>query len=159
VEAQTVSGALEAPSIDGAIRFSSVSGELTLAGGSLRRLDAETVSGGVAADIDLEHSGGVHVSSISGGVTLRLPKESDTRVHMHSTSGRVRSEFESLRAAMSPGSHSVSGNLGAGSGNVSVTTVSGAVTLLRRHPHAESRNTRPRNTAPHAEEEVESETR
>ena len=63
--------------------------------------------------------------------------------------GPVRSEFGSLRAATSPESHSVSGNLGAGSGNVSVTTVSGAVTLLRRPPHA----------AAHAEAEMESETR
>jgi Putative adhesin len=159
VEAQTVSGALEAQSVDGAVRFNSVSGDLTLAGGSLRRLDAETVSGGVAADIDLERSAGVHVSSISGGVTLRLPEDSDTSVRMRSTSGRVRSEFESLRATMSPGSHSVSGNVGAGSGNISVTTVSGAVTLLRRRMHPASQNMRPQPAAPHAEEEMESETR
>lgn len=159
VEAKTVSGALEAQSIDGAVRFNSVSGELTLAGGTLRRLNAETVSGGVAADIDLERSGGIHVSSISGGVTLRLPDESDARVHMHSTSGGVRSEFESLCAARSPGSHSVSGNLGAGCGNVSVTTVSGAVTLLRRPVHTASQDMTPQSAAPNAEEEMESETR
>jgi len=107
VAAQTVSGVLEAQSADGAVKFGSVSGELTLAGGALRRLG------------------------------------------MRSTTGPVRCEFGSLRAAMTPASHSVSGNLGAGSGNVSVTTVSGAVTVLRRPPHA----------APHAGAEMESETR
>ncbi|MBV9379758.1 MAG: DUF4097 family beta strand repeat protein [Streptosporangiaceae bacterium] len=159
VTAQTVSGPLEAQSVDGAIRFRSVSGDLTLAGGSLRRLDADTVSGGVAADIDLERRGGIHVSSISGGVTLRLPAASDARVNMHSASGRVRSEFGSLRAVMSPASHSVSGNLGAGCGNISVTTVSGTVTLLRRPLHGTSRSTGPYPRAPRTEEEMESETR
>jgi hypothetical protein len=48
------------------------------------------------------------------------------------TSGAVRSGFESLRAAKVPASHTVSGNVGAGTGRVSVSTMSGSVTLLRR---------------------------
>jgi hypothetical protein len=49
-----------------------------------------------------------------------------------STSGAVRSGFESLRAVKAPASHTVSGNVGAGTGRVSVSTMSGSVTLLRR---------------------------
>ena len=44
----------------------------------------------------------------------------------------VRSEFETLRSAKAPASHTVSGNVGAGTGRVSVSTMSGSVTLLRR---------------------------
>ena len=71
---------------------------------------------------------------MSGEVTLRLPADSDAQVRLQSTSGAVRTEFETLRTVKAPASHTVSGNVGAGTGHVSVTTMSGAVTLLRRAP-------------------------
>jgi hypothetical protein len=155
VEADTVSGSLEARDTDGALRFTSVSGDLTLAGGLVSRLEADNINGQVAADVALAAAGSIRVSTISGDVTLRLPSDSDAGVRLHSTSGRVRSEFDSLRTAMSPESHTVSGNVGAGSGNVSVNSVSGAVTLLRRP----ERRTSPRGQAPRAGAGMESETR
>jgi Putative adhesin len=138
VDANTVSGALEAQGINGKLNFNTVSGDLTLADGWLERLDANAVNGDVTADIDLDPLGGVQVTTVSGEVTLRLPAEADARVHLHSVSGEVRSEFAELRYASAPASHRVSGSLGAGSGNVSVTTMSGRVILLRR---AERRTT------------------
>ena len=45
-------------------------------------------------------------------------------------------EFDCLRSSHSPGSHSVNGTLGAGTGHISVTTLSGRVTLLSRAPQA-----------------------
>jgi Putative adhesin len=132
VDANTVSGALEAQGVNGRLNFRSVSGDLTLAEGWLERLDAHAVSGDVTADVDLDPLGGLQVTTVSGEVTLRLPAQSDTKVHLHSISGDVRSEFEGLRRSSAPASHSVSGNLGAGSGLVSVTTMSGRVVLLRR---------------------------
>jgi Putative adhesin len=132
VDANTVSGALEAQGINGKLNFNSVSGDLTLADGWLERLDANAVSGDVTADIDLDPLGGMHVTTVSGEVTLRLQAEADAQVQLHSMSGDVRSEFAELRHQSAPASHSVSGNLGAGSGHVSVTTMSGRVMLLRR---------------------------
>lgn len=155
VQADTISGALEGRDVDGAVRFKSVSGDLTLADGALTRLEADNISGHIAADVRLAETGAMRISTISGDVTLRLPADSDARVRLHSTSGNVRSEFESLRFAMSPGSHAVSGNLGGGSGNVSVNSVCGAVTLLRRP----ARRTTPRAETPRAEAEMESESR
>jgi hypothetical protein len=132
VDANTVSGALEAQGINGKLNFNTVSGDLTLAEGWLERLDANGVSGDVTADIDLDPLGGMHVTTVSGEVTLRLPAEADAQVNLHSLSGDVRSEFAELRRSSAPASHSVSGSLGAGSGQVSVTTMSGRVILLRR---------------------------
>src|SRR6516162_6048841 len=132
VDANTVSAAVEAQGINGKLNFNSVSGDLTLADGWLERLDANAVSGDVTADIDLDPLGGMHVTTVSGEVTLRLPAEADARVNLHSMSGDVRSEFTELRRESAPASHSVSGSLGAGSGHVSVTTMSGRVMLLRR---------------------------
>ncbi|HEX6521603.1 MAG TPA: DUF4097 family beta strand repeat-containing protein [Streptosporangiaceae bacterium] len=148
VDANTVSGVLEAQGLDGKLNFNTVSGDLTVADGWLERLDANSVSGDVTADIDLDPLGGVHVTTVSGEVTLRLPAEADAKVNLHSVSGDVRSEFDGLRHSSIPASRSVSGSLGAGSGHVSVTTMSGRVMLLRRIP---------RDTVPKSDEQMEGE--
>jgi hypothetical protein len=132
VEAETMSGEIAARDIDGEVRFKSMSGGLVLADGWLDRLEANTMSGQITADVALRDGGDVHVSTMSGDVTLRLPGGSDAEVRLHSTSGAVRTEFESLRTVKAPASHTVSGNVGAGTGRVSVSTMSGSVTLLRR---------------------------
>jgi hypothetical protein len=132
VDANTVSGAVEAQGINGKLNFNTVSGDLTLADGWLERLDVNGVSGDVTADLDLDPLGGMQVTTVSGEVVLRLPAEADARVNLHSVSGDVRSEFAELRRSSAPASRSVSGNLGTGSGQVSVTTMSGRVMLLRR---------------------------
>jgi hypothetical protein len=132
VDANTVSGAVEAQGTGGMINFTTVSGDLTLADGWLERLNANTVSGDVTADIDLDPLGGMQITTVSGEVTLRLPAEADAQVNLHSMAGDVRSEFAELRRLDAPASHSVSGSLGAGSGHVSVTAMSGRVMLLRR---------------------------
>ncbi len=135
VDANTVSGAVEAQGINGKLNFNTVSGDLTLADGWLERLDVNGVSGDVTADLDLDPLGGMQVNTVSGEVVLRLPAEADARVNLHSVSGDVRSEFAELRRSSAPASRSVSGSLGAGSGQVSVTTMSGRVMLLRRAGH------------------------
>ncbi len=132
VDANTVSGTVEAQGINGTLNFNTVSGDLTLAEGWLERLDVNGVSGDVTADLDLDPLGGMQVTTVSGEVMLRLPAEADARVNLHSVSGDVRSEFAELRRSSAPASRSVSGSLGAGSGQVSVTTMSGRVMLLRR---------------------------
>jgi hypothetical protein len=154
VDANTVSGALEAQGINGKLNFNTVSGDLTLADGWLERLDANGVSGDVTADIDLDPLGGMQVTTVSGEVTLRLPAEADAQVNLHSLSGDVRSEFAELRRSSAPASRSVSGNLGAGSGHVSVTTMSGGVMLLRRG----ERGAAPHQGRPDNENEMEGET-
>lgn len=132
VDANTVSGPVEAQGINGKLNFNTVSGDLTLADGWMERLDVNGVSGDVTADLDLDPLGGMQVTTVSGEVVLRLPAEADARVNLHSVSGDVRSEFAELRRSSAPASRSVSGSLGAGSGQVSVTTMSGRVMLLRR---------------------------
>jgi len=155
VQADTVSGTLEGRDVDGAVRFKSVSGDLTLADGSLALLEADNISGQIAADVSLAAAGAMRISTISGDVTVRLPADSDAQVRLHSMSGNVRTEFDSLRPVAMPGSHTVSGNVGGGSGKVSVNSVSGAVTLLRRP----QRRTTPRAETSRAEAGMESETR
>ena len=153
VDANTVSAPLEAQGINGRLNFSTVSGDLTLADGWVERLDANAVSGDVTADVDLDPLGGMNVTTVSGEVVLRLPAEADAQVNLHSVSGDVRSEFAELRRSSAPASRSVSGSLGAGSGHVSVTTMSGRVMLLRRAGSPDPRTDR----RPDNENEMEGE--
>src|SRR5271166_2328714 len=136
IDARTVRADVEAQDISGQVTFNSVSGDLTLAGGSLDRLDAKTVTGSVTADVHLGKPGDVRVATVSSDVALRLPAQPDARVSLRSTSGRLLSEFDCLRSSHARVSHSVNGTLGAGTGHISVTTLSGRVTLLRRAAHA-----------------------
>lgn len=132
VTARSVSGDVEARDIDGQVRFESVAGDLTLARGVLRGLRADSVSGDLTADVEPAPDSSIRAANVSGKVTLRLPEDLSARVRLNSMSGKINSDFTSLPSVRSPASRSVSGKVGAGSGRVSVTSVSGAVTLLRR---------------------------
>jgi len=132
VDAKTVSGDLEGRDIDGEIAFNSVSGDLTLAGGRLGHLDARTVSGRVTADIDLRDGSGVRVTTVSGDVAVRLPACASARVDLKSTSGRVHSGFDGMSRSSGPGPAVMSATIGSGSANLSVTSMTGDVTLLAR---------------------------
>jgi Putative adhesin len=133
VDATTVSGDIEAQGVGGRIGFNSVSGDLTLADGSVDRLDAKTVSGRITADIELDGAARLQVGTVSGPVAIRLPQATSTQVELRSTAGRVQSEFGGLHARLQPGSNVLNGQLGRGGpGRVAVTTMSGQVTLLQR---------------------------
>jgi hypothetical protein len=133
VDAKTVSGDLEARGIDGDITFDSVSGGLTLAGGTVGKLAAKTVSGQVTADIELRDGGGLKVTTVSGDVAVRVPASASARVDLKSTSGRVRSGFDGMSPA--PGGRRptvLSATIGSGSADLTLTSMTGDVTLLAR---------------------------
>ncbi len=138
LDAKTVSGDVEAQGLAGRVSFNSVSGDLTLADGDVERLDAKTVSGRVTADVDLGGDARLRVATVSGEVAIRLPAQASVRVELRSTGGRVQSEFGGLAAARAPGGSTLTGTLGAGDGQLAVTTVSGLVTLLERNHQATS---------------------
>jgi len=138
ISAETVSGSVESRALAGDLSFTSVSGELTVADGVPRRLRANTISGRITADLVLRPTGHVTLVSVSGAVTVRLPSGVDTDVTLRSTSGSIETAFDGLSDNGRPGVRSVSGRLGGGMASLSVTTVSGGVTLLRGEPRSES---------------------
>ncbi len=131
VDAKTVSGDLEARGLDGGIAFNSVTGDLTLAGGSVRQLEAKTVSGQVTADIEVSEGADLRVSTVSGAVAVRLPRCSNVQVDLRSNSGKVHSTFDGMRSD-GPRPTTLAGTLGSGSASLSVSSMSGDVTLLAR---------------------------
>jgi hypothetical protein len=133
VEASTVSGHVDALGVAGRIGWRSVSGDLTLAGGTVRQLQAKTISGQINADLDLQPDGQLSVGTVSGPIAIRLPGQAAARVDLRSATGRVCSEFPGLHATRKPGTTMLNGQLGAGGpGQVRVRSMSGPITLLRR---------------------------
>jgi DUF4097 and DUF4098 domain-containing protein YvlB len=132
VDAKTVSGDLEARGIDGEVAFNSVSGGLTLAGGVVSKLAAKTVSGQVTADIDLRDGTGLKVSTVSGDVAVRVPASASARVDLKSASGRVRNGFDGTSPAPGRGPSVLSATIGSGSADLTLSSMTGDVTLLAR---------------------------
>ncbi|HLX50706.1 MAG TPA: DUF4097 family beta strand repeat-containing protein [Streptosporangiaceae bacterium] len=132
VDVNTVSGNVEAQDLNGQVVFHSVSGDLTLADGCIGGLDAKTMGGGLTADVALGPAGEMKVSTLSGDVALRLPVGTDARVDLRTKSGRMHSDFDALKPSISAGTKSLAGTLGTGSGKLTVSSMSGDVTILRR---------------------------
>ncbi|MBT3153411.1 DUF4097 family beta strand repeat protein [Streptomyces sp. CHD11] len=134
VRADTVSGSVEAQSVTGDLRFASVSGDLTVVEGSGPSVRADTVSGSMIVDLDPDGPTDVKLTSVSGEIAVRLPDPADAEVEANTASGAISNAFDSLRVQGQWGAHKLSGRLGAGSGRLRATTVSGSIALLRRPP-------------------------
>ncbi|MFB8030430.1 DUF4097 domain-containing protein [Streptomyces sp. NPDC056465] len=135
VRAETVSGGLEAQSVTGDLHFQSVSGDLTVVEGAGTSVRAESVSGHMVLDLDTSPKPtDIRLTSVSGRIAVRLPHPADARVEANTAAGTVSNAFEDLRVAGQWGAKKITGTLGAGTGRLKATTVSGSIALLRRPP-------------------------
>ncbi|MEU1011421.1 DUF4097 family beta strand repeat-containing protein [Streptomyces sp. NPDC005890] len=141
VRADTVSGSLEAQAVTGDLRFHSVSGDLTVVEGSGTSVRAESVSGSMIVDLDPDGPTDIGLTSVSGEIAIRLPHPADAEVEANTASGTVSNAFDGLRVHGQWGAHKITGRLGAGTGKLRATTVSGSIALLRRPPRDDEENT------------------
>ncbi|MEV4254055.1 DUF4097 family beta strand repeat-containing protein [Spirillospora sp. NPDC049652] len=135
VSVSTASGDVEAQDLAGAVDFMSGSGELVLAGSTVDRLTARSISGRISADLELSGDGSAEIQSGTGDVTVRLSEHASARVQLGSTTGRVEASFPLLDGQERALARTLSGKLGDGSAKLSVNTISGDVTLLSRPAH------------------------
>ncbi|MFF7365899.1 DUF4097 family beta strand repeat-containing protein [Streptomyces sp. NPDC008125] len=135
VRGETVSGGLEAQSVTGDLRFTSVAGDLTVVEGAGTSVRAESVSGDMVLDVDGSGApADIRLATVSGAIAIRLPHPADARVEANTASGAVSNAFEDLRVSGQWGAKKITGTLGAGTGKLRATTVSGSIALLRRPP-------------------------
>jgi hypothetical protein len=132
IDANTATGAIEAQGLGGSMNFTSVSGDLAVARGVVERLNAQSVSGRITTDVDLQDAAGVQIRTVSGEVTMRLPKSTSAKVALVSVGGRIEAAFDGLGREERPVGKSVRGTLGDGAASLNVNSVSGAITLLSR---------------------------
>ncbi|MGW7097650.1 DUF4097 family beta strand repeat-containing protein [Streptomyces sp. NPDC054874] len=135
VRGESVSGSLEAQSVTGDLRFHSVSGDLTVVDGAGASVRAESVSGAMVLDVDPSgQPTDIRLATVTGEIAIRLPHPADARVEANTASGAVSNAFEDLRVGGQWGAKKITGTLGAGTGTLRATTVSGSIALLRRPP-------------------------
>ncbi|MFH8365622.1 DUF4097 family beta strand repeat-containing protein [Streptomyces sp. NPDC018031] len=140
VRAGTVSGRVEAQAVTGTLHFHSLSGDLTVVEGGGPVIRADSVGGTITLDLAPAARGAdLAVTTVSGGIAVRLPHPADAEVRADTTSGAVSCDFDDLRVRGEWGAKKVTGTLGAGSGSLRATTVSGAIALLRRPPSEDDR--------------------
>ncbi|MCB5169160.1 DUF4097 domain-containing protein [Streptomyces bambusae] len=132
VRANTVTGAIDAQSVTGGLQVRSVSGAITVVDGA-DSVRAESVSGDLVLDLDpAGRPAEICVTSVSGEVAIRLPHPADARVDANTAGGTVTNAFDDLRVSGRFGAKRITGTLGAGTGSLKATTLSGAIALLRR---------------------------
>ncbi|MFE4332713.1 MULTISPECIES: DUF4097 domain-containing protein [unclassified Streptomyces] len=135
VRAETVSGSVEAQSVTGDLRFQTVSGDLTVVEGAGASIRADSVSGNMVLDLDpTGKPTDIRLATVSGELAIRLPHPADATVEANTASGAVSNGFEDLRVSGQWGAKKITGTLGAGTGKLRATTVSGSIALLRRPP-------------------------
>ncbi|MCL2090782.1 MAG: DUF4097 domain-containing protein [Micrococcales bacterium] len=128
LSARSVSGELSARNHHGPLTMNSVSGDLA-ASGELTAVHANTVSGAVSLDLASATSS-ITTTTVSGAVTARLPEGVGVQVRVQSVSGRVVVDGVDYKSSM-PGAATVDQPGDSGTCHLSVTTVSGDVTVLR----------------------------
>ncbi|MFB7478175.1 DUF4097 domain-containing protein [Streptomyces anulatus] len=135
VRGESLSGSLEAQGVTGDLRFHSVFGDLTVVDGAGASVRAESVSGAMVLDVDPSGKPtDIRLATVSGEIAIRLPHPADARVEANTASGSVSNAFEDLRVRGQWGSKKITGTLGAGTGTLRATTMSGSIALLRRPP-------------------------
>ena len=137
VKAHTVSGSVETQSLTGELAFRSVSCCLTVVDGTAAGVRAESVSGDMLLDLDIDPAAAgrpvdIALNSVSGQVAIRLPDPADARVEANTATGGISNAFQDLRVSGQLGAKRITGTLGAGTGTLRATTVSGSIALLRR---------------------------
>ncbi|WP_058046235.1 DUF4097 family beta strand repeat-containing protein [Streptomyces roseifaciens] len=132
VSTETVSGRVEAQHLGGDVRCNTVSGDLTLVECTGGRIKADSVNGNVVIDLSPAAPGtDLAVTSVSGEIAVRLPDTADATVEAGTTVGPVSCAFGELQVQDQFGARNITGRLGSGHGRIKITTVSGAVALLR----------------------------
>ncbi|WP_405692545.1 DUF4097 family beta strand repeat-containing protein [Streptomyces sp. NBC_01185] len=135
VRAETVSGGLEAQTVTGDLHFQSVSGDLTVVEGTGTSVRAESVTGHMVLDLGTSSQPtDIRLTSVSGEIAVRLPHPADAKVEANTAGGTISNAFEDLRVGGQWGAKKITGTLGAGTGRLKATTVSGSIALLRRPP-------------------------
>jgi DUF4097 and DUF4098 domain-containing protein YvlB len=126
---ETVSGDVQAHGMVGEIKVETVSGRVHVDAGSLRRLEAGTVSGDVEIRSTPDKSARYEVGSMSGDVLLLLPTALSARIEAETFSGTLKSAFGTVKRKEFEHGTSLEATVGTGDGRISAQSFSGDVEL------------------------------
>jgi len=123
-------GVVELRRVKGNINLRSASGAVILSECSGRTIAVEAVSGSVTVDLNEPISGTVSIRTVSGDAALKIVDGCDARVTLTTLRGSAMSLVNLEDEAKTE--QRVTGKLGAGSGSIDVSAVTGNVSLSER---------------------------
>ncbi|MFI5232438.1 MAG: DUF4097 family beta strand repeat-containing protein [Gemmatimonadales bacterium] len=139
----TTSNSIEAEDITGDLSAGTVSGRITLTGVTSSHVSAETVSGTVTYEGNIDPAGSYELSTHSGSVHMTVPDGSSADLELETFSGRISSAFP---ITLQPGEISsmarhgkkMEFTIGKGGARVTASTFSGNITIDKGgHPDRE----------------------
>ena len=126
--ARTVNGPVEARGLTADAVVRTVNGPVHVE--TQGRAEAETVNGPIEASIGRTGDTPLAFKTVNGPVTVRLPATSNAQIRAETVNGRIDTDLTLQFASV--GRRKLTGTLGSGGPEVSVVTVNGPVSLLRR---------------------------
>jgi hypothetical protein len=124
------SGNIRATRTKGNLKARTASGDITVTMSSGKVLSFETASGNVTVDLDEPVSGTLNVRTVDGNAMASIPDGSDCRVSLSTLRGTVHTGFALEDEARAESR--VTGKLGAGTGTLDISAVTGNITLELR---------------------------
>lgn len=132
VKLKTQSGRIQVnQSVVEEVKVTTASGDITLKDVE-GNLDVNTASGHVDISYKTFLENRINVRNTSGQINLGLPVDASFILDAHSVSGSVQSDFQ-VNTQKAPGKISAYGQLGEGTGSVSLSTTSGRIKLFQLH--------------------------
>ena len=124
-QVETVSGDVRLDGVRGAVTVSSISGDIAIEAAREAALRLESTSGDISVEGALAAES--TISNISGDVSLALPADAGLRLDASSVSGELSADLP-LRD-LEEGRRRLSGLIGDGAAELSISTTSGDVTI------------------------------
>jgi hypothetical protein len=129
----TTNGDIDSTTTSESVLAETVNGDIELATGAVDELDLSTVGGHLEADVILKEEGEININSVHGRIELTVPAATSAHFNVStSVNGRITNALtddEPERRNRYVNSKELDFTLNAGRGEVSISTVSGNVTL------------------------------
>lgn len=130
LDASTVNGGLSIEGATAQVKARTVNGSIEAASTS-GPVSAKTVNGGIRVKAGSIGDGPVEYETVNGGITLELPQGLNANIEMRTVNGSVTSEDFPITVQGRFDRRRISGKIGNGGPELSVSTVNGSITLRR----------------------------
>lgn len=131
LDARTVNGGIEAHSLTGDVRASTVNGGISVAASGA--VEASTVNGSIDARSGRARwSGEIEFRTVNGSIEVTLPEGVGAEVEASTVNGSLSTDFPlTIQAGRIWGPRKMEGTIGGGGGTLRLETVNGPIRLRR----------------------------
>lgn len=128
-----VNGSIDVSGVQGEIRINTVNGSAEM-NGTTSSVDAETVNGNITAKwTEFPSDGAIKMRTVNGSLELELPSNANADLEASSINGSIHTDFP-ITVQGTFLSRRLEGKIGSGGSNIDLSTVNGAIDILKTKP-------------------------